>query len=74
MTGRILPGGWCRAAVRAGHRIRVQISGGSFPRYVRNFGTADPFAAATRGLPCRFGVHFDARHPSHVALPVMPQP
>ena len=26
--------------VRAGHRIRVQVSGGAFPRFARNFGTA----------------------------------
>ncbi|AKU18272.1 CocE/NonD family hydrolase [Luteipulveratus mongoliensis] len=29
-----------------GHRLRVQISGGSFPRYARNTGTGEPLASA----------------------------
>src|SRR6266487_3330357 len=40
--------------VRAGHRIRVQVSGGAFPRFARNFGTPEPFGVATRALRCRF--------------------
>lgn len=58
--------------VLAGHRIRVQVSGGSFPRYARNFGTGDPFGAATRALRCRFEIYHDCRHPAHVTLPVLP--
>jgi len=58
--------------VRAGHRIRVQVSGGSFPRYARNFGTGEAFGAATRALRCRFEIYHDSRHPSHVLLPVLP--
>ena len=57
--------------VRAGHRIRVQVSGGSFPRYARNFGTGEPFGAATRALRCRFEIYHDSRHPAHVTLPVL---
>jgi len=60
--------------VRAGHRIRVQVSGGSFPRYARNFGTPEPFGAATRAVRCRFEIHHDARHPAHVLLPVLTRP
>ena len=59
--------------VLAGHRIRVQVSGGSFPRYARNFGTGEPFGAATRALRCRFEIYHDARHPAHVTLPVLPR-
>jgi uncharacterized protein len=59
--------------VRAGHRIRVQISGGAFPRYARNFGTPEPFGAATRALRCRFEIHHDSRHPACVVLPVLPR-
>jgi putative CocE/NonD family hydrolase len=60
--------------IRAGHRIRVQISGGAFPRFARNFGTPEPFAAATRARRCRFEIHHDSRHPASVLLPVLPQP
>ncbi|MFI5936355.1 CocE/NonD family hydrolase [Actinoplanes sp. NPDC051494] len=59
--------------VRAGHRIRVQVSGGAFPRYARNMGTAEPFGTATKGRPCRFEVFHDSEHPSHVLLSVLPQ-
>jgi predicted acyl esterase len=58
--------------VQAGHRIRVQISGGAFPRYARNFGTGEPFGSATRALQCQFAVHHDSHHPAHVLLPVLP--
>ena len=57
--------------VLAGHRIRVQVSGGSFPRYARNFGTGEPFGAASRALRCRFEIYHDARHQAHVTLPVL---
>jgi uncharacterized protein len=57
--------------VRAGHRIRVQVSGGAFPRYARNFGTSEPFGAATRAVRCRFEIHHDSRHPACVLLPVL---
>ena len=32
---------------RAGHRIRLTIAGGSFPRYARNLGTAEPVVSGT---------------------------
>ena len=35
---------------RRGHRIRVQVSSGAFPRYARNAGTGEPRATATRLL------------------------
>jgi putative CocE/NonD family hydrolase len=57
--------------VRAGHRLRVQISGGAFPRFARNLGTDEPFASATTGRPCRFTVFHDAVHPSRLELPVL---
>ena len=60
--------------VQAGHRIRVQVSGGAFPRFARNFGTGEPFGAATRALRCRFEIHHDSRHPAHVLLPVLARP
>ena len=56
--------------VRAGHRLRVQVSGGAFPRYARNHGTGAPFGTATAGRPCSFEILRDAAHPSRVVLPV----
>jgi putative CocE/NonD family hydrolase len=57
--------------VRPGHRIRVQVAGGAFPRFARNFGTGAPFGTATSAVRCRFEVFHDARHPSRVLLPVL---
>jgi putative CocE/NonD family hydrolase len=56
---------------RAGHRIRVQVAGGAFPRFARNTGTGEPFGLATTGLRCRTEVLHDEAHPSAVTLPVL---
>ena len=60
--------------ILAGHRIRVQVTGGAFPRYARSFGTAEPFGAATSGRRCRFEVFADSQHPAHLQLPVLSAP
>jgi putative CocE/NonD family hydrolase len=56
---------------RAGHRIRVQVSGGAHPRYVRNPGTADALATATDLRPVEVEVWHDHDRPSSVTLPVI---
>ena len=33
---------------RAGHRLRLQVSGGAHPRFARNTGTGEPWATTTR--------------------------
>jgi len=35
----------------AGHRLRVQVSGGAHPRFMRNTGTGEPLATATSLVP-----------------------
>ena len=60
--------------VPAGHRIRVQVSGGAFPRFARNFGTGEPLGSAARGARCRFEIFHDADHPSRVRLPLLRLP
>ncbi|WP_143175246.1 CocE/NonD family hydrolase [Cryptosporangium aurantiacum] len=39
--------------VRAGHRLRLQVSGGAYPRFARNLGTGEPAATATRTVRAR---------------------
>jgi putative CocE/NonD family hydrolase len=56
---------------RAGHRLRVQVAGGAFPRFARNVGTGEPFGVATRGKPGAVEVLHDADHPSRIVLPVL---
>jgi hypothetical protein len=52
----------------AGHRIRLQISGGAHPRFARNTGTADPQATATRLVPADIQILHDAGAPCTLTL------
>jgi putative CocE/NonD family hydrolase len=54
---------------RAGHRIRVQVSSGAFPRYARNPGTGEPHATATTLRAADQEVFHDEEHASAVILP-----
>lgn len=57
----------------AGHRIRLEISGGSFPRYDRNpnTGTKAASAQADDFAPTTHHIFHDAERPSHLLLPVV---
>jgi uncharacterized protein len=57
--------------LRAGHRIRIQLSGGAFPRYARNHGTGEPFGAETTMRRCRFEIFADAQHKGSIVLPLL---
>jgi uncharacterized protein len=54
---------------KRGHRIRVQVSSGAFPRYARNPGTGEPLATATTLKAADQAVHHDPEHPSAIILP-----
>jgi putative CocE/NonD family hydrolase len=56
---------------RAGHRLRVQVSGGAFPRFARQHGTDDPVAGAFQVRPTRFEIFHAADRPSAVTIPVL---
>jgi putative CocE/NonD family hydrolase len=55
--------------VLAGHRLRLQVSGGAFPRFARNTGTGESFGGATALRRCQFEIFSDAARPSRVVLP-----
>ncbi|MFF3372174.1 CocE/NonD family hydrolase [Streptomyces sp. NPDC002680] len=55
---------------KRGHRIRVQVSSGAFPRFNRNPGTGDPRATATHLRAADQQVFHDPEHPSAIILPV----
>ncbi|MGW0711414.1 CocE/NonD family hydrolase [Streptomyces sp. NPDC002643] len=55
---------------KRGHRIRVQVSSGAFPRYNRNPGSGEPRATATALIPADQLVFHDPYHPSAVILPM----
>lgn len=59
---------------QAGHRIRVQVSGGAHPRFARNLGTdADPIHG-TRTAPVTYRVLHSETFPSAIVLPVVGAP
>ncbi|WP_328648813.1 CocE/NonD family hydrolase [Amycolatopsis sp. NBC_00348] len=49
--------GACAHRFAAGHRLRLQVSGGAHPRYARNPGTGEPIATATTFTATRYTVH-----------------
>jgi putative CocE/NonD family hydrolase len=62
---------WPTAYVfKQGHRIRIQVSSGAFPRFARNPGTGESRATATTLRSADQAVYHDANHPSAVILPV----
>jgi predicted acyl esterase len=56
----------------AGHRLRLQISGGAHPRFARNTGTGEPVATATRLAAVDIQVIHGAGSPAALLLPVVP--
>jgi len=59
---------------KRGHRTRVQVSSGAFPRYARNPGTGEPHATAARLLAATQTVYHDPARPSAIILPVRQGP
>ncbi len=58
----------------AGHRIRLQVSGGAHPRYARNLGTGEPPGIGTRMVATTISVHHSPLHSSAVTLQVQHRP
>ncbi|MQA83008.1 MAG: CocE/NonD family hydrolase [Streptosporangiales bacterium] len=55
---------------RRGHRIRVQVSSGAHPRFIRNLGTGEPIANAVNPQVAEQEILHDPEHPSALVLPV----
>jgi putative CocE/NonD family hydrolase len=61
---------------RAGHRLRVQVSSGAHPRFVRNTGTDEPLATATTLAAANVEVFHTSQIvlPHAMQAPAQPQP
>jgi len=59
--------GACAHRFAAGHRLRLQVSGGAHPRYARNTGTGESIATATSFAATRYTIHCDR---SSLTLPI----
>ncbi len=56
---------------KAGHRIRLQVSSGAFPRWARNPGSGEPLATATTLVAADQTLYHDPDHPSALILPIV---
>jgi putative CocE/NonD family hydrolase len=56
---------------RPGQRIRMQVSSGAHPSFVRNPGTGEPLATATKLQVAEQAIYHDPEHPSSILLPVI---
>ena len=56
---------------RRGEHLRVQVSSGAHPRFVRNLGSGEPLATGTKLCEASQVVYHDPEHPSAILLPVL---
>ena len=59
---------------KTGHRIRLQVSSGAHPRYVRNLGTGEPVSTGSLMRKADQEVFHDHTHRSVLILPAFPTP
>ena len=59
--------------VKAGHRIRVEVSSSNFNRYDRNPNTGEPLGTAIHPVSADQQVFHTAQYPSHITLPIIPR-
>jgi putative CocE/NonD family hydrolase len=53
---------------RRGHRVRIQVAGGAYPRLARNLGTGEPLATGHASVPVDQEIFHDPAHPSAIVL------
>ncbi|GII12196.1 peptidase S15 [Planomonospora parontospora subsp. parontospora] len=58
---------------RRGHRIRVHVASGAYPRVARNLGTGDPLGTGSAMVIADQEVFHDPSRPSAVVLPLVPR-
>jgi putative CocE/NonD family hydrolase len=64
---------WATSNVfKAGHRIRVDITSSSFPRWDRNPNTGRPLGSDAELRTAQQTILHDAAHPSRIVLPIVP--
>jgi putative CocE/NonD family hydrolase len=58
---------------RPGHRIRVEVSSSSFPRWDRNLNTGGDNYDEKSWVTARNTIHHSDEYPSHIVIPVIPE-
>lgn len=57
---------------KKGHRIRVDISSSSFPRWDVNPNTGEPLGKHRKMIPADNTIYHSSAYPSHIILPIVP--
>jgi hypothetical protein len=60
--------------IPAGHRLRVEVASASFPLFSRNLNTGGHNETETKYVAAKQTVYHNQKYPSHVLLPVIPEP
>jgi hypothetical protein len=58
---------------RAGHQIRIQISGAFFPHFSRNLQSGESEITSSKMCTTRVRIYHEPDHPSRIDLPVIPK-
>jgi hypothetical protein len=56
-----------------GHRIRVEVSSSSFPKYVRNLNTGGGNVDESEGVVATNTIHYSPERLSYLVLPIVPR-
>jgi putative CocE/NonD family hydrolase len=65
---------WATSYVlKAGHRIRVEVSSSNFDRYDRNPNTGSDFGLSAETVPATQTIYHSAVYPSRITLPLIPR-
>jgi putative CocE/NonD family hydrolase len=59
--------------IRAGHRLRVQVTSSNFPRWDRNLNTGEPVTEGTTIRVAQQRLYHDRKRPSRIILPIVPR-
>jgi putative CocE/NonD family hydrolase len=59
--------------IAPGHRLRVEVSSAAFPLFDRNLNTGGNNETETRFVSAEQTIYHDARHPSYILLPRIPE-
>jgi hypothetical protein len=59
--------------IKAGHRIRLEISSSNFPHYDRNLNMGGPLFKEKDFKTATQTIFHDTAHPSHVVVPIIPR-
>lgn len=60
--------------IKAGHRIRLEISSSNFDRFSRNLNTGAEFGVTAEIKTATQAIYHTAEYPSHITLPIISRP